>query len=88
MSLAQMEVMLYLLLDKPPNRFLAESKPEYTLEINKHQNIDQIELFLKEVVYPPIQYKRIVNEKCMKSCRERNNSNSSYKYDGSMEGSG
>ena len=85
MSLAQMEVMLFILLDKPPNRFLVESKPEYTLEINKHQNVDQIELFLKEVVYPPIQYKRIVHDKCMESHIERNHSNSSYEYDGQME---
>ena len=57
--------MLYILLDNPPNRFLVESKPEYTLEINKHQNVDQIELFLKETVYPPIQYKRTVKDKSM-----------------------
>lgn len=73
-----MEVMLYILLDNPPNRFLVESKPEYTLEINKHQNVDQIELFLKEAVYPPIQYKRIVIAKYTISYIERHYSSASY----------
>lgn len=52
--------MLYMLLDNPPNRFIAEAKPEYALTIIKHPNLEQVELFLKDTVYPPIQYKRTV----------------------------
>ena len=54
-SLTQLQLMLYILLESPPAYFTAEVKPEQILLINKHKDLETISVFLKNVIYPPLE---------------------------------
>ena len=54
-NLTQMELMLYILLENSPSRFLSEAKPEFYLLVNKHKDLKEISSFLQNTMYPPLE---------------------------------
>lgn len=61
-NLVQMELMLYILLENSPARFLSEAKPDYSLLVNKHKDLKEIAAFLQNTVYPPLEGIAVVGE--------------------------